>query len=145
MREYALFWIKDEFSSHYFHKTNILFDFLKEWKYHPDHTLSTTQFQYVTKPIPLDMLVHYVTEKNRKPVEMTYYQNKMSFVIQCKGQNIRLTQMSDREVRITAESLHQAETMIFETLRTFNHSFFIMDEDMRQYGWIAPIKKEAIL
>ncbi|MFC0525011.1 sporulation inhibitor of replication protein SirA [Pontibacillus salicampi] len=145
MREYVIYWIKDEFSVHYFHKTNVLFQFFQEWRQHRGSSIYEQQFQEITKPLPLEILVQHVSKKIRKPVELSFHEQEASFYINYKGKTLQLIQQNDREVRFYAESLHQAEEILFNTLRTFHPSFFIIDTAYSHYGWIAPIKKQAIL
>ncbi len=142
---YSLYWIKEEFSYHYFHKTNILFHFLQEWKYNPGSEQLSRQYQYVAQPIPLEVLMHHVTKHLKKPVELQFNDDETSFTIYEKGHVVKLLQRDHREVEIHAENLHIAERLLFDALRKMDHSFFIMNQDFQQYGWIAPIKKEVIL
>ncbi|KGP73547.1 sporulation inhibitor of replication protein SirA [Pontibacillus yanchengensis] len=145
MREYTIYWVKDEFSYHYFHKTSVLFQFLQEWKHNQGSSVYQLQFNEVIKPLPLDLLIQHIATKLRKPVELSFEENEASFYIQHQGKSVRLTQKNDREVCFYAESLHQAEEVLFDTLRAIHPSFFIIDTTYSHYGWVAPIKKEAIL
>lgn len=145
MHTYSLYWIKDEFSFHYFHKTNILYHFFQERYYNPGSRQLTLQYEYISQPIPLELLMHQVTHHLRKPVELHFDDDETSFTIYERGQAVKLSQREHREVEIQAENLHVAECLLFDALRKMDHSFFIMSQECQQYGWIAPVKKEVIL
>ncbi|KGX87566.1 sporulation inhibitor of replication protein SirA [Pontibacillus litoralis] len=145
MREYVMYWIKDEYSVHYFYKTNILFQFLKEWRDDKHHSIYHKQFYEITNALPIDTLIQSITRKLRQPVELCFDENEASFLIHHNGKVVQLTQKDDREIRLYAENLLQAEEMLFHALRTFHPAFFIIDTTYSHYGWIAPIKNRAIL
>ncbi|KGX93319.1 hypothetical protein N781_11695 [Pontibacillus halophilus JSM 076056 = DSM 19796] len=145
MREYSIYWVEEEFAYHYFHKTSVLYDFFASYKENPQLDQMKSQFRFVTKYIPLELIVEHVSKRISNSVHLSFYPEQSKLRLKKGHQKIELIQASGREIKLYAENIHQAEVLIFDYLRSFHHSFFISDEAYNQFGWIAPIKKEAIL
>ncbi|MCP8616424.1 sporulation inhibitor of replication protein SirA [Salirhabdus salicampi] len=142
MLQLSLFWIREEFAKHYFHKSDLLYAFLREYKKeHADQTYNR-QFDFITKDIPFAKISRYLHDKLKGSAKVHIGINHISI----EHQNLQMAIQCDRkEWTILCSSMEEAELMLFEYMRGFHTSFFVMDVHNHQYGWLAPIKKEIIL
>ncbi|MBB6452822.1 hypothetical protein HNQ94_001268 [Salirhabdus euzebyi] len=142
MQTFSIFLIKDEFVKHYYHKNDLLYDFFQTYRlqsYDPNYQ---KQFQFITKDIPKRDIITYLCDKlnglytiHKADDELWIENNHLHVKIEC----------GRKEWVVYSSSLHEAELVVFEHFRALHTSFFVMNRNKSQYGWLSPIRKEVIL
>ncbi|OZU90228.1 hypothetical protein CIL03_03535 [Virgibacillus indicus] len=138
MYEYSVYWIIEDVARHYFHKSDILYRFLKDYQDNRDRIDLAAQFAYITKNIP---------QKNLIPHMKQYYRdkgfikiNRSLIEIYKDGEYISL-HMNEKHLKFRCKTLQVAEGILFPMLRQFQPILFITGNDIDKYGWISPVSK----
>lgn len=138
MERYRLYWIEKEVANYFYHKGDILYRFLLEYR-RANNYYTSIQYEYVTNNIPHKDLVNYIIESC----------NSNNIVVRQKGSKLKLSdgylkvelKINEKSIDIYAKTLLCAENIVFPILRSFQSSFFIVGEDKEEYGWISPFLK----
>lgn len=136
MKEYTIFWVIDEIADHYFHKSDFLYRFFKEFENNHDRNDLKIQYDYITNDFPEKTLISHM--KN-------YY--KKSPLLQIKGPQVEIytnkqyiaLHIDEKHLRFRCETLQDAEELLFPVLRQFQLSLFIIGNNIQNYGWISPM------
>ncbi|WP_138414669.1 sporulation inhibitor of replication protein SirA [Aquibacillus sediminis] len=143
MHQYSTFWIKDEFHYHYFYKSDILRRFLTECL-----TFSYTnkqlkdQFDFITQEIPYKLLLQHVKSFHKQQLDVII---KGEILEMIKGNRAVTISFHKRFFTIHAHSLEEADDLIFQPLKSLHPSFFIIEKDSTNSGWVSPVKNEVLL
>lgn len=135
MYEYSIFWVVDEIANHYFHKSDFLYRFFREFQSNQERKDLKKQYDYITNDFTKDILISHM--KN-------HYQKSPS--LQIKGPQIEIYKnkqyialhISEKHLRFRCETLQDAEELLFPVLRQFQLSLFIIGNNIQNYGWISP-------
>lgn len=137
MYEYTVFRMKEEFSWHYFHKSDILYRFIKhyqkECQQRPDLQM---QYDYSTYPFPGAQFCKVVEEKLDKT--MFSYETADFLRLYKNSTNIPL-HISEKHLKFRCKTILEAEEILFPILREIDSTFFIIGENTAQYGWVSPV------
>ncbi|GGA62282.1 sporulation inhibitor of replication protein SirA [Ornithinibacillus halotolerans] len=135
MKEYRVYWIKEEFARHYYYKSDILYRFIKEYDQKQFRTDLVTQFHFITKGFPKDSIIYQLTKqpnitikKNNGHIEIENNYNFISLLI------------DEKQIKFRCETLQDAESLLFPTLRKFHPYLFITGNSYENFGWISPVK-----
>lgn len=137
MKEYKVYWIKEEFAKHYYYKCDILFRFLKEHYYNQLRNDLLMQFNFITENFPKDPLISQLIRQPKNTLRREYSMDKLE--IGNKREFISL-HIEEKHIKFRCETLQDAEALLFPTLRRFHPYLFIIDNDYENYGWISPAK-----
>lgn len=135
MYEYSVIWIKEDIAKHYFHKSDILYRFIKAYQKNHDRTDLKKQYDYITNDFPETALISH----------MKKYLNNVS--VQVEGPQIKLNKnlhlislhISEKHLKFRCETLQDAEETLFPILRQFQSILFIIGNNIENYGWISPV------
>ncbi|MDO6451143.1 sporulation inhibitor of replication protein SirA [Oceanobacillus profundus] len=139
MMEYAIYWIKEDVARSYFHKSDILHRFLKEYEANPTRKDLRDQYIYITHHISLQAIA---AQLNSQAL------NQMS--IQTDGHMLYLTK-NDIMIRLHAENgrlhfqcneLQDAAMLLFPMLRNCYPFVFVQGKKAPNYGWVSPITQK---
>lgn len=136
MREYTIFWVIDEIANHYFHKSDYLYRFFKDFQNDQERNDLRIQYDYMTIEFPKELLVSHI--------ENAY---KGKSILQIKGPQVEIYKnkqyialhISEKHLKFRCETLQDAEELLFPVLRQFQLSLFIIGDNTHNYGWISPI------
>ncbi|AIF45456.1 sporulation inhibitor of replication protein SirA [Virgibacillus sp. SK37] len=136
MDAYSIYWIKEEVAAHYFHKSNLLYHFFKDYRNDLSNDILKKQFNYITRSFPESRLISHI--KN-------YYNN--AFMLQFNGSQLIIHQkktyislhMDEKQLKFRCNSLQDAEEILFPMLRSFHSNLFITGRNVNNFGWISPI------
>ncbi|WP_196493886.1 sporulation inhibitor of replication protein SirA [Ornithinibacillus caprae] len=135
MKEFSIYWIKEEFASHYFYKSDILYRFIKSYQKEDRRDLSL-QFDYITNNFPSQAIISnmkwYLTN------HATYQIDGNEIKIQEQSNNITL-HIHEKHIKFRCESLQDAEKLLFPVLRLIYPFLFIVDDHLYNFGWISPV------
>lgn len=139
MKQYTLYWIKETFSTHYYHKSDILNRFIQQYEDEPEHCV-IKQFQYITRVIPFHGLLHYLKKQLNNTIEVDGSGGNTIF-IKIQGEELKID-WCESKLLITSPNDH-ISIVCFNILRNFDSSIFIVenDQNQRNYGWVGPLKK----
>ncbi|WP_026907543.1 sporulation inhibitor of replication protein SirA [Paucisalibacillus globulus] len=137
MKEYKIYWIKEEFAKHYYYKSDILYRFIRE--YHSKHSRNdlVTQFNFITESFPKYSLTSQLLrqsnntfnrEQNGDYIELG---NKKGFIS---------LHIDEKQIKFRCETLQDAESLLFPVLRRFHPFIFIIDNQYENFGWISPVR-----
>lgn len=143
MKEYSIYCIKNEFAEHYFYKSDILYRFIKSYhqnRYRKDLNL---QFNHITNRFTNDIVYHIFSQlKMMDTIQIVKKDNQLEFNSQ---QYYLSLYIYKKQLKFRAESLYEAELMLFPALRLFHPYLFIIESYFNDYGWIAPDKNHLTL
>ncbi|WP_042144657.1 sporulation inhibitor of replication protein SirA [Paucisalibacillus sp. EB02] len=137
MKEYKIYWIKEEFAKHYYYKSDILYRFLREFHNKQYRVDLVSQFNFITESFPKDLLMFQLLRqpKNKLQSDHTFdkieLENKHSFIS---------LHIEEKQIKFRCETLQDAETLLFPALRRFHPYLFIIDDYYENYGWISPVR-----
>lgn len=144
MNEYTVYWIKGDFSYHYFHKADILYRFIKAYEENKDREDLFAQYYHITNYFPRTPLIsHIKAYHEEKDIDVTIEIKYNTLKIYGVRQSISLY-IFEKHLTVYCETLNDAEVLLFPALRTFHESLFIKGNSLGESGWISPkIKKAA--
>jgi hypothetical protein len=137
MKEYKIYWIKEEFARHYYYKSDILYRFLREFHSQKYRVDLVSQFDFITESFPKDSLTLQLLRKpqnklqNEKNIDIVDIKDKHSLIS---------LHIEEKQIKFRCETLQDAETLLFPSLRQFHPFLFIIDDDYENYGWISPVR-----
>jgi len=142
LNEYSVYWIKKEFALHYYHKSGILYRFLRDYQDNYMRQDLSEQFHYVTNTFPKSALIKHI-EKSLLHRATVNIHTRNEIEISTEGQFLSLY-VNEKVLKLYCESLHDAEELLFPALRRFQSSLFIKGNNIENYGWIAPVQKNPL-
>lgn len=136
MREYTVYWIKDEFVRHYYYKNDILFRFFKEHLLDQSRIDLTTQFHFITESFPNDMILKEISEDKH------FFQcNIDGNLVEIRDAYSYITlHIDEKQIKFRCETLQDAEALLFPILKRFHPNLFIMENNYDNFGWISPAR-----
>jgi hypothetical protein len=140
MQKYYLYSIEEKFFHHYYHKTKLLYKFFIQFQLNPTDPITEKQFNYITKSIPISEIYQYL--KNVSDLQLTFIEDRL--LIQ-KDQAQIMIEYKEREWLIYSISVFEVEDLLFTYLRGIKPSFFVLNKQLTQYGWLSYAKKEILL
>ncbi|UFU01131.1 sporulation inhibitor of replication protein SirA [Radiobacillus kanasensis] len=139
MLEYMIFWIKPEFSTHYFYRSGIMFRFLVECEDSNNDDLQL-QFDYVTRKFPVQDVIWLL---QREFPQFQWEVEGNSIHGSLRGKQISMY-VSSRQLYVSTEDYQLVDQVLFQTLKKYDSSFFVIEKQTNNYGWVAPIKQRKL-
>lgn len=146
MRTYIGYWMKEEVACHYFHKSEILYRFLRDYQLNSAGENLAMQYRYITDYITVPQLIDHLKKQTKHHISKKENQLQIGGIAQSVSLHI-----DEKHLKFRCETLHDAEALLFPLLRTFHPYLFIIEDNLANYGWITPItmnreyKKEQVL
>lgn len=140
MQKYYMFFLEPEVQANYFYKSDILCRFFHSFLTQPYRMDLQEQFRYITRLIEIEDLFRFI--ENEVPNESSellseFKINKVDYAIP--------DQIKKRWVEVEFDSLQRAYIHFFQWLEQFDSCCFIVEKSGHNYGWLSPIKKQALL
>ncbi|MBM7572124.1 sporulation inhibitor of replication protein SirA [Aquibacillus albus] len=142
MQKYSIFWIEEEFCFHYFYKSEILYRFLNEYLSNASRSDLLAQFKFVTKNIPYHPLMTDIRKYHKNKIKII--KNGKDIILLLDNHPLEI-QCYDRYMTVSCSSVEIADNVLFQALKAFHPSFFIIENGTTNSGWITPVKKEILL
>lgn len=136
LNEYFIFCIKEKFAQHYFHKSDLLYQFLKMYNNDQNNVELFNQFHYITNEFPKMLLIAHL-KNEREPNECIRI-NDQSIVLSTNSQSMTL-HIFDKLIKFHCPSLYEAEHLLLARLRRFHPYLFVTCQHKDKYGWITPM------
>ncbi|WP_156289145.1 sporulation inhibitor of replication protein SirA [Oceanobacillus salinisoli] len=137
MYDYSIYWIKEEISNHYFHKSDILYRFFKEYQNNQNNVDLRNQYLYITNDFDKEIIISHI--KNYLKDHVRLHINKAYLEIYNNKQYISL-HIGKKQLKFRSGSLQDAEDLLFPMLRIFQPFLFVVGNTHQNYGWISPMK-----
>ncbi|RKQ37568.1 sporulation inhibitor of replication protein SirA [Oceanobacillus halophilus] len=137
MYEYSIYWIKEEIANHYFHKSDILYRFIKEYRNNQNRLDLKNQYMYVTQDFHVKSLIHHIKKHSKDHVNIQMENSLME--ISSNRHYISL-HIREKHLKFQSGSLQDAEELLFPVLRLFHPYLFVVSDTYQNYGWISPVK-----
>jgi hypothetical protein len=139
--QFFIFSIKQEIAQRYYYKVELMKRFFLEFLKNPMSMTYIKQFSYIVELFPFkEWLEEYLPKKKgtRKSFSFSlpFFDNSLFCDIMDNKNYCCLFQ---------CDSLWQADTTVFEPLRTSSQSFFIVEREGEHYGWISPHAGQRLL
>lgn len=142
MSNYSIYWIREEFAYRYYYKSGILYRFLKEYQQNLDRTEFKEQYNFITNTFPAASLITHIKNNQQNGLNLTINDKHLE-IFSDQAHYISL-HIHEKHINFRCEMLHDAENMLFSTLRSFHPFLFIVGNDLDNYGWISPVSKERV-
>ncbi|WP_010649157.1 sporulation inhibitor of replication protein SirA [Oceanobacillus massiliensis] len=139
MNEYSIYWIKEEVANRYFHKSDILMRFLKEYEANPVRNDLKAQYRYVTRQISFPRIYSHL--KKHAPDNITVYSVGKLIYIYRKNQ-FMLLQVENGILNFRCQNLQEAVMLLFPMLYSSYPNLFVQGKNINDYGWISPITQK---
>ncbi len=140
MQQYYLYIMNKECFSKYYHKSYVLYDFLKEYKRLHHNKLYQRQFHFITQPVPTEKIYQYLVMNSN----LTIKKNRNGFLLEDGNIRIKI-ERKRKEWMIDANCIHELEMFLFDYLRELDYPFFVVNFTESQYGWLSLRQKEFAL
>ncbi|GAB3796860.1 sporulation inhibitor of replication protein SirA [Virgibacillus kimchii] len=135
MNTYSIYWIKEEIANHYFHKSDILYRFLRSYQKDDARKDLIMQFDYITHNFSYEKLISH----------MKGYYNNTKAIVHIDGSRITICQngscisllISKKHLKFRCDALQDAEQLLFPMLRRYQRLLFITGK--KDFGWISPV------
>ncbi|MDL4839537.1 sporulation inhibitor of replication protein SirA [Aquibacillus rhizosphaerae] len=141
MQKFTIFWVEEEFCYHYYYKSDILYRFFNEYMSNISRMDLLSQFIYVTRVIPYNHLLTHI-KRHQCTISISKHENRIELR---KGEQTLTLYLDKRFVTIECDSVQEADSILFQSLKRFHPSFFIIEQGSSNSGWITPVKKEVLL
>ncbi|MGJ9460485.1 sporulation inhibitor of replication protein SirA [Oceanobacillus sp. CF4.6] len=136
MNEYSIYWIEEEVAKSYFHKSDILLRFLKEYEAEPSRSDLKSQYLYITRQVQYQEIISHLN--NLAPKNITVHSVGQIIHIKRKDQSI-LVQIENGLLNFKCKNLQEAVMLLFPIIRDFYPYLFVKGKNVPNYGWISPI------
>ncbi|WP_249869662.1 sporulation inhibitor of replication protein SirA [Oceanobacillus saliphilus] len=140
MDEYSIYWVKEEVARNYFHKSDILFRFLKEYEADPARRDLKSQYLYITRQVQFHEIMSFLNKNKVKNI--TVHSVGQMIYIKRKDQVI-LLQVENGLLNFSCNNLQEAVMLLFPMLREFHPYLFVQGKNVPNYGWISPILQKS--
>lgn len=144
MRNYSVYLLNPEVAASFFGKERMIFQLFIEGETAGKELreIVRKQINYISGTIPsLQIKKNLEKSYKSKPgqdfhiIEGHYY-----LTIKALSSNVVLKDHGTM-LTISANGTYQGETAIFEVLRKINSSFFAVDFENKNFGWLNPVKQ----
>lgn len=140
MYTYSVFCIRSEVVTHYYYKTGILYRFLNEFKENRKKSYLQLQYKFITEPLTLD-LISSSFQYSDKNMEWDKRDNYLK--LYKKDQPITIYK-DEGHLEFSCESLEDAEEFLFPMLRKLPLHFFVVNNRIKDFGWLSIDKKNYL-
>lgn len=146
MRTYQIYWIRDEFASHFYGREQNFYRlfFERSSADKAKQTIIDKQIRYITKDFSLLTLQQALTvalaKKNshfaakRNEFRLDLANNKGTAVLVAEKKHLKLM----------VDGSYEAEAVFFHALKGLKGRLFAVDFEQKNFGWLQPIKKEIL-
>ncbi|CQR47599.1 hypothetical protein BN1058_01926 [Paraliobacillus sp. PM-2] len=140
MQRYYMFFLEQDVQMSYFYKSDILCRFFRSFLTQPNREDLQEQFRYITRLIKFDDLFHFI--ENEIPIQSSTLFNHFH---RSEIDSISSPNIEHRWVEVEFDSLQRAYTLFFQWLEQFDSCCFVVEKNGNNYGWLSPMKKQALL
>ncbi|WP_010093265.1 sporulation inhibitor of replication protein SirA [Ornithinibacillus scapharcae] len=137
MKEYRVYWIKEEFARHYYYKSDILYRFIQEFHDKQSRPDLVSQFHFITESFPKDSIRSQLVRQPMNTLKKKSIDNHFEIG---NSHNYISLHIAEKQIKFRCETLQDAESLLFPTLRRLHTYLFIVDSDYENFGWISPVK-----
>lgn len=140
MRVYQLYLVKEEFAAQYFGKEIKFYRLFKEYadSQGEQKEILLKQINFIIEPISENELRTYIKKYFHENTH--FYQQDGCYLIKDGNRSGAKLEIFPKHLVLKAKGNYYAETVFFEALRKFEHSFLAVDLDNQNFGWLRPIK-----
>lgn len=136
LNHYSIYWIKEEFAHHFFHNSEVLYRFIKEYQMNKNREDLERQYEYITLDFPKSSLISHITNNHPNNSNMKVEGNRLKIYKDIQYISLHIQK---KKINFRSEMIHDAEELLFPALRLFQPYLFIVGNDLRNYGWISPV------
>jgi len=136
---YSVYWLKEEVARNYFHKSELLFRFFKEYENNQHRSYLKKQYHYITSEFPKEKIHFYVRKQFGMKSNLTKEREDSRIDIFANNKFISL-HIGEKRLKFHSESLQDAEEILFPLLRQMHPYLFVVGNTYENYGWISPMK-----
>ncbi|SET38690.1 Protein of unknown function [Salinibacillus kushneri] len=141
MQKFSLYLIKEPIADQYYHKSDILYHFLRRYSSSVEDEVYLKQFHFITESMLTNELILFIQQQYP---DHSVRVSPNELYINFPDNQFKMT-VQPRECIIEGSSLHEVEKTIFEHLRFFYSSFFVINRASQQFGWLSPQQKSLMI
>lgn len=138
LNHYSIYWIKEEFAHHFYYKSNVLYQFIKEYENNKNRGDLKNQFAYITMEFRKPLLISHLKENYPENTELKAAGDGLQI---CRDMQYISLHIHNKHLNFRSEMLQDAEELLFPALRQFQSYLFIAGNDLENYGWISPVTR----
>ncbi|WP_164668899.1 sporulation inhibitor of replication protein SirA [Virgibacillus doumboii] len=148
MNHYSIYWIKEEFAHYFFHKSDVLYRFIKDYENDKSREDLKKQFEYITMNFQKDSLIAHLNDNYSETTNLKAKEDCLQIYKDMKYISLHI---HNKHLNFHSEMLQDAEDLLFPALRQFQPYLFIVGNNLHNYGWISPVspgkkdRKEQVL
>ncbi|WP_096435305.1 sporulation inhibitor of replication protein SirA [Alteribacter populi] len=146
MRNYEIFLINAEVAYIYYGFEAKLFNLFKEHHYAstPLKEITYRQINYIQKPYNHKELNEWLQDQLTNQDMYDQAENNHVVAPEDGSSQAKLTVMKDK-LLLAATGTFEAETLFFDTLKTFDDFFLAVEYERERYGWLRPLRSLRIV
>jgi len=137
LKDYHIYCIKDEFADHYYYKCDLLYRFIQAYQEERNRSDLALQFNYITSHFPSDLIVAIKSKLKKSHSYKVENEGVNWLELISKGRCLYLYIYKEKMI-LKCESLHDAETILFPSLRGVYPYLFVIGPLLNEFGWISP-------
>ncbi|WP_039232480.1 sporulation inhibitor of replication protein SirA [Bacillus thermotolerans] len=146
MRSYQIYWIGEEFAHYFYGREHSFFQLFFEStiKGKEEKSVIERQIQHITQEFSLSAVASAL-KKALGGKSGFSSESESLYKVELpkeKGKAVLLTKKHC--LYLKASGSYEAETIFFHALKKLNACLFAVDFQQKNYGWLAPIKKEIL-
>ncbi|MDX8360185.1 MULTISPECIES: sporulation inhibitor of replication protein SirA [Bacillaceae] len=145
MRHYRIYLIEEQFAKHYFGREKMLLQLFVDYEHANGarKQLLKKQIEYITQPIPTQTIHKLLVKQLHNQNDNNSHRKVHSILLPDNKSYAKLV-VYEEYMQLTAEGSYEAEAVFFEIIRKFDPCFLAMDIQLDRYGWLKPVKMNAL-
>ncbi|KMY53722.1 MULTISPECIES: sporulation inhibitor of replication protein SirA [Bacillaceae] len=146
MRTYQIYWIGEEFAHYFYGREQNFFQLFFESSTGKKNEKSIVekQIQYITKEFSMRSLASVLKEALMDKDSFAVEKNNLFTIELPEKKGKAMLSAEEKCLHLKALGSYEAETVFFYSLKKLNACLFAVDFERKNYGWLAPIKKENL-
>ncbi|MGG4178574.1 sporulation inhibitor of replication protein SirA [Virgibacillus pantothenticus] len=136
MYTYSIYHLTEEVAMYYFHKSSILYRFLREFESLPYRADLRRQFEYITDRIRYDQILLSIQRHESTNLFVNIDKDKVSLYNRKAFISLHI---SEKQLKFHCKTLESAEELLFPILRSYHPLLFVVGDNIKNFGWITPL------
>src|SRR5690625_152227 len=116
--------MKKEFAYQYFHKSDILYRFIRAYQQEKYRKYLTMQYNYITKSFPADKSITYIKKSSPKRVNILSQGNQLEIYKNMQSMSLHI---HEKHLNYRCETLHDEVEHLYHSFRHFHQLLFIIN------------------
>ncbi|SFD78529.1 Protein of unknown function [Lentibacillus persicus] len=141
MNNYTIYWIKEEFALFFYHRSDVLYRFIKDYESDQYRDDLAMQLQYITIDLPKTKIVSRILKQLPSTVHTEEEAGTLYIYRDLKCISLHI---EEKRINFRGDIIHDGEDLLFPVLRSLQPYFYVAGQDSYNSGWISPIRQNKV-